>query len=168
MALSFALAHKIGLSATTIIAALNTTPQIHHRLEVIKEKNKPIVIDDAYNSNPTGSTHALEVLQLFKEQGYRAIVITPGMVELGDLHETKHFELGVKTAAVADYVLVIMPSRIQSFIDGFNKYASKDQILLTFNTFREAKNWLHINAQTNDVILLENDLPDLYESTINL
>ena len=168
MALCFALAHKMGIAPATICAALSLTPQIRHRLEVIQEKAKPIVIDDAYNSNPTGFSAALEVLQTFKTKGYRSILVTPGMVELGALHNEKHFELGVKVAAVVDYVLVIIPQRIQTFVDGFNSQATGMQKLLTFNTFSEAKTWLHANAKESDVILLENDLPDLYESRVNL
>lgn len=164
--LCFALAHKLGLSPETIIAALKTIPQIPHRLEVIKEPAKPIIIDDAYNSNPSGFLAALAVLAVFKQHGYKSILVTPGMIELGELHEAKHFELGVKAAAIADYVLVILPERIPSFIAGFQQYATKAQKLLTFNTFAAAKAWLNIHATINEVILLENDLPDLYESTI--
>lgn len=168
MGLCFALAHKIGLSPETIIAALNFTPQIQHRLEVIKEKNKPIIIDDAYNANPIGFTAALAVLKTFRANGHRTIIVTPGMVELGTLHNEKHFELGEKTAQAVDYALIIMPQRIQTFIAGFNSKASADQKLLTFNTFNEARIWLCNNATDLDVILYENDLPDLYESMVRL
>jgi hypothetical protein len=88
------------------------------------------------------------------------------MVELGNLHDTHHFTLGEKASTIVDYVLVVMPNRISSFIRGFQQYATKEQILLTFNTFSEAKKWLHTNAKSTDVILLENDLPDLYETNI--
>jgi UDP-N-acetylmuramoyl-tripeptide--D-alanyl-D-alanine ligase len=167
MALCFALAHKIGISPETIIAALKLTPQIRHRLEVIKDKTKPIVIDDAYNSNPTGFTAALAVLNTFKLNGYRTILVTPGMVELGELHDAKHFELGAKAAEAADYVAVVLPKRIPSFIAGFNSKADKSQQLLTFDTFQAAKDWLQNNTTVNDAILLENDLPDLYESKVS-
>lgn len=38
------------------------------------------MIDDAYNSNPTGAKNALDVLQMMP--GIK-IVVTPGMIELG-------------------------------------------------------------------------------------
>jgi UDP-N-acetylmuramoyl-tripeptide--D-alanyl-D-alanine ligase len=168
IALCFALAHKLGISAETITASLRITPQIRHRLEVIKEKSKPVIIDDAYNSNPTGFTAALGVLQTFKEQGYRSIIVTPGMVELGKLHNDKHFEIGEKTSKIADYVLVITPKRIPSFIDGFNSKANNKQKLITFDTFEQAKQWLDQNTTYKDIVLFENDLPDLYDSKVNL
>lgn len=166
IAIAFALAHKLGISPTTIAAALTSTPQIKHRLEIIKDKAKPILIDDAYNSNPSGFASALDILRLFKEHEYRTILATPGMVELGDLHAVKHYELGTKAAAVTDVALIILPNRIQSFIDGFKRHASNAQQLLTFDSFKAAKEWLQANTTEKDVILLENDLPDLYESKI--
>ena len=167
IALCFALAHQLKVPVKTITAILKLTPQIQHRLEVTKEKAKPIIIDDAYNANPSGFTSALELLKTFKENGYRSIIVTPGIVELGTLHHEKHFALGEKTAQIVDFALVVIPERIQAFIDGFNAKATKEQKLLTFKTFKEAKKWLDLNAQSNDVILFENDLPDLYESKIN-
>ena len=168
MGVCFALAHNLKISPETIIAALNHTPQIQHRLEVIKEKTKPIIIDDAYNANPAGFTAALDLLKTFKANGHRTIIVTPGIVELGSLHNEKHFELGEKTAQAVDYALIIIPQRIKAFIAGFNSKASNNQTLLTFNTFNEARVWLHNNATDLDVILYENDLPDLYESVVKL
>ena len=40
------------------------------------------VLDDAYNSNPAGAEAALEVLSAMPAQ--KRIVVTPGMIELGD------------------------------------------------------------------------------------
>jgi len=69
---------------------------------------------------------------------------------------------------VKNYALIIIPQRIKAFIAGFNSKASNNQTLLTFNTFNEARVWLHNNATDLDVILYENDLPDLYESVVKL
>ena len=40
------------------------------------------ILDDAYNSNPTGARMALEVLSQFETDGCR-YVVTPGFVEMG-------------------------------------------------------------------------------------
>ena len=165
--LCFALLYKMGINTDTITAALKSTPQIQHRLEVMANKTGSIIIDDAYNSNPTGFTAALDVLKLLKKKDGRVIIVTPGMVELGDLHDEKHFEVGVKSAEIADYVLVILPNRIKSFIQGFNSIAKSTQKLLTFDSFSTAKKWVDANLQQDDVILYENDLPDLYESKVS-
>ena len=43
-----------------------------------------------------------------------------------------------------------------------------DKNILTFDNFSNAKEWIDQNVQSDDVILYENDLPDLYESNLTL
>ena len=51
---SNAAAAVIGTPPDAIKLSLRSTPQINHRLEVKREPNGSVVIDDAYNSNPIG------------------------------------------------------------------------------------------------------------------
>ena len=168
IAMSFAMAHNLGIDSDTIIAAQKTVPQIKHRLEIIKDKNSPIIIDDAYNSNPIGFAAALDILKILKKKNGKSILVTPGMVELGDLHNKKHKEVALIALKTVDVALIIMPQRVQSFVDTFKENMKKDQILLEFENFNQAKAWLDKNAKISDVILYENDLPDIYESKISL
>ena len=164
MLLSIATAHKIGMSIEDIIFCLKTVPQITHRLEVKRQPNYTI-IDDAFNSNPNGFSAALDVLDSITPAGGKRILVTPGMVELGDDHESEHLRLGKKAAQTTDITIVVCPERIPSFIDGFNKEGS-GATLIEMATFKEAEKWIAENAQKQDVILLENDLPDLYEDKL--
>ena len=166
--LCFAIAQKIGLDPHIIVATLRSVPQIKHRLEVIRSKRGAIIIDDAYNSNPTGFLSALEVLNVLKKDNGRRILVTPGMIELGKLHEKKHKELGKEASKYVDVVLAISPKRIHSFICSFEKSMDKNQKIYKFNTFAEAKKWIESNATEKDTILYENDLPDLYENAVYL
>lgn len=166
IAQAFALAIKLGVPAATLQAAFKTIPQITHRLEVKKDPQGPIIIDDAYNANPEGFASALDVLALLKsERGGKSILVTPGMVELGALHEEKHYELGVKAAEKADHILVVKPERIPSFIQALDAHKASYQ---TFDSFANARGWLQGNVAFEDVILYENDLPDLYENKLIL
>lgn len=166
--LVFALAKKIGVPVSTIIAALKTMPQITHRLEVKKYSGGPDVIDDAYNSNPQGFTAALDVLNILgKTSGGRRILVTPGMVELGAIHDEKHFEVGGYAADKTDIVLLIGVERFPSFEQALRETNPQVEIH-HFAKFTEARAWLEANAKVQDVILYENDLPDLYENEISL
>jgi UDP-N-acetylmuramoyl-tripeptide--D-alanyl-D-alanine ligase len=40
--------------------------------------------------------------------------------------------------------------------------------ILTMPAFDDARAWLTVNARPGDVVLIENDLPDLYERSLNL
>jgi len=167
-ALSFALAYNIGISPESIIASLGSVTQVKHRLETTKTPAGHILIDDAYNSNPTGFKSALGTLKLLRQTNGRTILVTPGMAELGKLHDDEHFKIGEVVGKFVDIVLVVVPERIPTFIKGFKVTAKLSQILLEFASFCEAKEWLDKNIKPNDTILYENDLPDLYETQVKI
>ncbi len=162
----FALGVKLGVPVATLQAGFRTVPQITHRLEVKKDTQGPIIIDDAYNANPEGFSSALDVLSLLKqERSGRRILVTPGMVELGALHDEKHYELGLKAADSSDQVLIVKSERIPTFVKALDE---KKTSYICFHSFAQARQWLQENAHFEDVILYENDLPDLYENKIIL
>lgn len=169
LALAFGAGVVCGISPDRIVGALRTVPQIVHRLEVRPlSLEGPVYIDDAYNSNPRGFEAALEVLSLLgQEKSGRRILVTPGIVELGTKNEEIHWDLGVKAAQRADIVFVVRPDRIPSFGEGFRSVAG-DKGLHFVKSFQEAHAWLVQNAQAPDVILLENDLPDVDEAKLVL
>lgn len=161
IALSFAAALALGMEAEDIINALKSVPQITHRLEVKPQPDGTTIIDDAYNSNPAGFKAGLELLRDLKEKG-RTILITPGMVELGDAHDEEHEKIGRLAGEICDACVAVSPARIRAFTNAF-KETGGDKPLIQVQTFEEASIWLSNNKQKGDVILLENDLPDLYE-----
>ncbi len=168
IALAFACAMTLGMDAKDIKTALATTPQITHRLEVKQQIDGSIIIDNAYNSNPPGFRSALHVMKVLADdrQG-RAVLVTPGIVELGNTHNEVHRTLGALAADVCDIVIVVNPSRIPTFIEGFND-KNNGKILQQFETFASAEKWLIENKRSTDVILLENDLPDIYERVLKI
>ena len=93
IAVAFALAEELGVPRSTIVAALKSTPQSAHRLDVTKIVGAPTIIDDAYNSNPVGFASALEVMKLLGNKKSRRILVTPGMVELGAQHDEQHAKI---------------------------------------------------------------------------
>jgi len=148
--------------------ALKSTPQITHRFEVKPGPNGAVLVDDAYNSNPKGFASALEALDILVEPSGQRILATPGMVELGDAHDEEHTRLGEIAAAHVDTLLAIAPSRIESFVDAFEQKASDQSETIRCKNFAEANDWITENAKFGDVVLLENDLPDLYERRLGI
>lgn len=161
IALAFAAARELGVEAADIQTALQSLPQIQHRLEVKPQGDGTVIIDDAYNSNPVGFQAALDLLACM-ETGGRRILITPGMVELGRAHEEAHEKVGRVAGRACDVALVIRGERIPSFIRGFRETAG-EKPLHEFGSFAEAQKWIFANKKPGDVILIENDLPDIYE-----
>ncbi len=161
MILAFMTACALGLDPRSVITAMANTPQIPHRLEV-KKLGKTTIIDDAYNSNPLGFRSALDLL-FYLGKGKRKILITPGIVELGAAHDEVHKQIGTVAAQSCDIAIVVQPDRIPTFIAGFKDHARADQTLYEMETFAQAQEWVNDNRKDGDIILIENDLPDIFE-----
>jgi len=168
IAVALALALEIGVPVETAVATLRTLPQIPHRLQVLRNEGQATVIDDAYNANPVGFASALDLLATLAGKKHRRILVTPGMVELGQAHEAEHRRIGKLAGDTVDLALVIRGARIPSFIEGFEAGARAGHELERFASFAAAKRWLTENGRPDDVILYENDLPDLYETKLKL
>lgn len=161
-AMAYAMAVSLGLDADDVRVALKSTPQIPHRLEVKQTPKGAMIIDDAYNSNPAGFYSALDLLD-FVGSKKRSILITPGIIELGKAHDEVHRQIGAYAAGKCDICIVVHPSRIPTFIEGFESANRSAAQILQMDTFEDAQKWLGENMTPDDVILMENDLPDLYE-----
>ena len=119
IALAFAAACSLGLPPEDVVAALRSTPQIAHRLEVKRQGDGAIVIDDAYNSNPVGFASALGLLDVLRPPGGRRILVTPGMVELGSEHDAEHARIGRLAAEHADILVAVAPHRVEPLAAAF-------------------------------------------------
>jgi UDP-N-acetylmuramoyl-tripeptide--D-alanyl-D-alanine ligase len=167
IALAFAAACSLGLPPEDVVAALRSTPQIAHRLEVKRQGDGAIVIDDAYNSNPVGFASALGLLDVLRPPGGRRILVTPGMVELGSEHDSEHARIGRLAAAHADILVAVAPHRVEPLAAAFAA-AAPERPIVSCPSFAEARHWLDHNLGGRDVVLIENDLPDLYERPLRL
>jgi UDP-N-acetylmuramoyl-tripeptide--D-alanyl-D-alanine ligase len=167
IALAFGAACNLGLTPEDVIASLRSTPQIAHRLEVKRQGDGAIVIDDAYNSNPVGFASALELLDVLKPPGGRRILVTPGMVELGAAHQEEHEKIGRLAAEHVDVLVAVAPQRVEPLANAF-KAAAPEREIVPCAGFAEARQWLDKNLAGHDVVLIENDLPDLYERPLRL
>lgn len=167
MALAFAAACSLGAAPEDVIVALASAPQISHRLEVKQGPAGARLIDDAYNSNPAGFASGLRLLEALNTDGGRRILVTPGMVELGSAHVEEHRKIGELAGRYVDVLVAVLPERIKSLTSAFAS-ANPAGIVVPFPNYASAQAWLDSNLQRGDVVLLENDLPDLYEKKLRL
>ena len=150
-----------NVSLRQIAGAISTLQPVPHRLETHTGPDGVTIIDDAYNSNPIGAVNALEALASF-ETG-RKILVTPGMVELGTEQDARNEEFGAKAAAVCDYVILVgrnQTAAIRRGLDSAGFAADRVISVKNLNAGLEAMKGI---VRTGDVVLFENDLPDLYE-----
>jgi UDP-N-acetylmuramoyl-tripeptide--D-alanyl-D-alanine ligase len=152
---------SMELALDAIARALaRVTPPAHRLAPILNRQAGIVVIDDAYNSNPVGAAAALEVLASHRAE--RRLLVTPGMVELGEREAEENERFGTQAAAVCDLVVLVGEERARPIRAGLDAAAfPESQIHVVANT-SEAEALLARTTRRGDVVLFENDLPDLY------
>ncbi len=152
-------AHKLNVSDNKITSAIASIEPVEHRLSVKRTPGGITILDDAFNSNPVGSRMALEVLGSMK--GGKRIVITPGMIELGDQQEELNRQFGETIALHTDVAIIVGQYNREAITEGIGSgYKGQLHIVETFN---DAQKILATLAKSGDIILYENDLPDTFK-----
>lgn len=159
--LGAAVAREFGVRMKTVAVAAKKMEPVEHRLE-LKQRNGLTVIDDAFNSNPVGAENALEVLSSFPSG--KKIIITPGMIELGELEDQKNREFGEQIArANLDLVILVGQEQTAAIRDGLKAVQNSESAkIVVVDSLFEANNILDEFSEPGDVVLYENDLPDTY------
>ncbi|MCI5978172.1 MAG: UDP-N-acetylmuramoyl-tripeptide--D-alanyl-D-alanine ligase [Bacteroidales bacterium] len=152
---------ELGVPADKIRYAVSTIQQVEHRLQMRPAGNGVTIIDDAFNSNPTGSRMALDVLASMKD-GNR-IVITPGMIELGDMQFELNKEFGSHMAECCDYAIIVNEYNAEAILTGLKEAGFPEDRVFTAATFTEAYAQAMKFATPGSAILIENDLPDTFK-----
>jgi UDP-N-acetylmuramoyl-tripeptide--D-alanyl-D-alanine ligase len=118
------------------------------------------IINDAYSANPAGVVSALRVLGLHT-QGKR-LLITPGMVELGDLMDSENTKLGEIASQYATDIILVGEKQTRAVKAGVEKMGFPAERLQVVETLSEAVDWYQSSLQPGDTVLFLNDLPDTY------
>jgi len=155
-----AIADKLGMTADEIKVGVKYLRPVPHRLQLKQNPNGSIVIDDAYNSNIKGAKMALDVLKSFENK--QRVLITPGIVELGDKAKEINRDLGKKAAECADYVILVGAEQTVPILNGLQDRHYPKQNTFIAKNLEEALREMNRITSNNTVILLENDLPDNY------
>ena len=157
---SVALALQFNIDIDDIKSAVNALKATEHRLELKKVGNF-YQLDDAYNSNPVGASNALDVLGMM--DGTK-VVVTPGMVELGDKEKEKNYEFGKKIASKTDYVILIGKKRTKVIYDALIDEKFDKENIFVLNKVVDAFPIINALKEENKEVyaLFENDLPDIY------
>lgn len=157
---AIAMANLLGVPMNRLRPAVLRLQSVPHRLELIPRGNITI-IDDAYNSNPQGASAAIKTLALFDESV--KILVTPGMVELGEKEHEYNREFGSLAARVCDFIILVGPKRTQDIYDGAVEAGLSTESIFVKDSLAEATKLMYeLDCGKEKVILLENDLPDNY------
>lgn len=154
-----ALGREFGITVKELQQAVSSVRAVEHRLE-LKRLGNFYMIDDAYNSNPVGAKGAVDVLGMMPG---KKIIVTPGMIELGDKEDEYNKKFGSEIAEVADYAVLIGERHTKPIYEGLIKKGFDKDHIIVYNDVREAYKFIETQVGNEEVYaLFENDLPDSY------
>lgn len=162
LGIAVAIALELGVPESSIGELLPTTPVAKNRLNIVSTESGLVVLDDTYNSNPSGARLALKALERRKSPQSRSVLVTPGMIEMGNRQFEENSQFA-KTAAsvVTDFIIVGYTNR-KALLHGLSKAKEEgyEVNLVLVNDRPQAVDWVRSNLVSGDSVLYENDLPD--------
>lgn len=156
-----ALARTLGMSDDKIRYGASKIEQVEHRLSIKHAGRNLTIIDDAFNSNPVGSGMALDVLAAMAPAC--RVLITPGMIELGDRQYELNAEFGEKAATRCDIAIVVGLYNREAISEGLRKGGMPEGSILLADSFAHAQQLLAPLTARPVAVLYENDLPDTFK-----
>ncbi len=156
---AIAIGNYLGIPLIDIVPQVKSLKNVEHRLQLFSHERLDI-IDDSYNSNPVSSKSAIDTLAQF--EGTK-IIVTPGLIELGNDEEKYNMELGKYATNFCDYIFLVNSKQSQYILKGINSTNYDKKKIFNVNSPQEAINKiLNLNVNGKITVLLENDLPDNY------
>lgn len=103
---------------------------------------------------------ALKTLGMF--QGVR-VLVTPGMVELGEQEDHYNYELGREATQYCDYIVLVGHRHTESIQSGVMDTDFDREHFYVAADLQDAMKYVYgIVTNQKLIVLLENDLPDSY------
>ncbi len=158
--LATAVAVNAGMTLAQVAGRVRSLQPAEARLVRNVLPNGMTIINDANSANPVGVLSSLRVLGLHSDG--RRLLITPGMVELGDLHHVENQKLGEAAAHHATDVILVGEAQTAPVKAGLLAAGFPAERLQVMETVTEAIAWYQEHLGTGDTVLFLNDLPDTY------
>ncbi|MCP4657577.1 MAG: UDP-N-acetylmuramoyl-tripeptide--D-alanyl-D-alanine ligase [bacterium] len=157
---AFTMACTLGADPEVLMAIIRNLEPVDNRLQAVYQGGT-LYLKDAYSSNPVGFAAALEVLESMPAE--RRILMTPGMVELGPRQEQENRRAAENAARICDLAFVVGSINRQPLMEGLHRGDMTDEQISFFDDRDGALRNLEQIQRPDDVVLIENDLPDLLE-----
>lgn len=154
-----AIAEQLGIDKQQARKYYRQVEPPDRRMKTTKISSLLTVIDDSYNANPIGFQRSLAKLAQFKDK--QKIVITMGLVELGDQQGPINKQIAQKSADIAD-IFIIARRVNRSALEAGLKESTRKMVV---DYLPQGVGWQetikkYLNRPT--VVLLANGLPDHY------
>ena len=154
-------ARYLDVPENAIKYGVSRIEQVEHRLNMKRTPGGISIIDDAFNSNPDGSKMSLDLLKRITSG--KRMIITPGMIELGEKQEFYNHRFGKQIAESCDYAIIVGTYNQGAILAGMQEAGMQENKIFLAHTFNDAQSHLQQIAERGDVVLYENDLPDTFK-----
>lgn len=149
-----AVAHSMGLTPDDVRIGLQNCRLSAMRMEMFNLDDNVLVINDAYNANPTSVQAALGTLMDIKAEG-RHISVLGDMLELGSYTNEAHKQVGEVVASLGVDVLVAVGAESQVMADSAIKAGMSHKAVITCPDSNTAAQLLKQLIEPGDVILVK-------------
>jgi UDP-N-acetylmuramoyl-tripeptide--D-alanyl-D-alanine ligase len=157
VACAVGVAYALGVPLERIGERLAGLPRPQHRGAEGRSEQGVLIIDDTYNSNPSGARAAVD--RLAAGVPGRTVLVTPGIVELGRRQAAENRELAAFAAARLSDIVVVGRTNRRALLAGARVGTAR---VRTVTHRPGAVAWVGANLGEGDGVLYENDLPDHY------
>jgi len=151
------IARSLNISQKHITQKIKSFKSPESRLKEIRIKSNITLLDDTYNSNPLGFQKALRKLSTYRNR--QKIVITPGMIELGEKQDYFNKRLAKRSSQIADFLIIVGETNKKALCAGALKQKAKIRFIQSDQDPLEKVSKI---LRPPSVLLMENQLPDHY------
>ncbi|MFV0246323.1 MAG: Mur ligase family protein [Mycoplasmatales bacterium] len=144
---------SLGFDIQEICKKTLKIKKIPNRLEFKQISKDTIIIDDSFNGNIEGIKEAVNLSKVYPE--HKAILITPGIIDLGKEQYNVNKELGKYIAKYIDDLYIVSKENLRAIEDGFDNQANR------YDNFLDAYNKAFA-TKGKKLIIICNDLPEKF------
>ena len=155
VACAIAVALELGALPSELGRRLRHVRAVANRAMVATAPSGVVVIDDTFNANPASARVSLDILDASVEGG-RRVVVTPGLIELGEFQGRDNENLAREISQRGDQLAIVGRTNVAALDRGFARGAE------CFKRRDEAVAWVRSTLGPGDAVLYLNDLPDHY------
>jgi UDP-N-acetylmuramoyl-tripeptide--D-alanyl-D-alanine ligase len=150
---AIATGHSLGIGTANMKTGLANCKLLSQRYEIFQHDSMTM-INDAYNANPKSMQEALATLVEYPAPGHRIFVIGD-MLELGDLTQSAHTDLGKEiTRQSIDMLVTVGEMTALTAREAQASGMKKDQVI-AFEKHNEASEFLRKNTRPGDCLLFK-------------
>jgi UDP-N-acetylmuramoyl-tripeptide--D-alanyl-D-alanine ligase len=149
-----AAATAVGLTPDDIRIGLSNCRTSAMRMEIFALDENMLILNDAYNANPTSMQAALATLMDVRTKG-RHIAVLGDMLELGRVSNEAHKQVGEIVASLGVSILVAVGEESQVMADSALKSGMNQKTVITCPDADTAAQLLRQLIEPGDVVLVK-------------